>query len=583
MHGLVGRLWPYSVALVLALGIGFALILWPEIDPTRFASPDGPPVGESTPAAESCVRDPADLPPPPPSPDGRPHNYLHTCGNRIYDAQGREVKISGVSWSGMETADHVPGGLGTRRWQEILDQVAYLGYNTVRIPFSNEALEPNRRVANADLTLNPELRDKTPLEALDILIAGARERGLKVILDRHWPSPSDRPNLWYSQAVPEERWIEDWRRLAARYAGNDTVIGVDLSNEPRGEATWGSDDPATDWRLAAERAGSAVLEENPYLLVLVEGIEHYDGDRSWWGGNLQGVRYAPVRLQVPNRVVYSPHDYGPNISYQSWFGDPLFPGNLPDEWDRRWGYIHREGIAPVVVGEFGGRSVGDDREGQWQKVLLAYLRKHGIGAIVWALNNGWDTGGVLGPDWQTVDWPRQEVYRQILAAPLDTGVTGVFGRAPTRIELLVRQERAEREGDVAFTFRIVNDGPDPLDLSRVELRYWLRSGVGDRSVPAVAVEAAEPLGGRVVAEFRPADQGGQDLYLRLRFAPDAGALGRYRTSDPVTVRVSTSVWPGHVASEDYSFARDREPGDGFVEWDRVTLYLDGRLVWGREP
>ncbi|MHB1162650.1 MAG: glycoside hydrolase family 5 protein, partial [Chloroflexota bacterium] len=420
--GWVWRLIPYLAALALAVALGASLpLLLPGVAGLRLpASPPGPPVLEARPipAPASCVRDPASLPPPPPSPDGRPHNYLHSCGNRLYDARGTEVRIAGINWSGMETGDYVPGGLGSRNWQEILDQVAYLGYNTIRIPFSNEALEPNRRVANVDLTLNPELQGRTPLEALDVLIAGARERGLKVILDRHWPSPSDRPNLWYSRAVPEERWIEDWRRLAAHYAGNDTVIGMDLSNEPKGEAGWGSGDLATDWRLSAERAGDAILEENPYLLILVEGIEIYEGDRTWWGGNLQGVRTAAVRLRMPNRVVYSPHDYGPNVSYQSWFGDPLYPGNLPDEWDRRWGYIHREGIAPVVVGEFGGRSVGDDREGQWQKVLLAYLRKHGIGAIVWALNHGWDTGGVLGPDWQTVDWARQEVYRQILAAPL---------------------------------------------------------------------------------------------------------------------------------------------------------------------
>ena len=43
--------------------------------------------------------------------------------------------------------------------------------------------------------------------------------------------------------------------LARRYLGNDTVIGFDLHNEPHGSATWGDNNTATDWRLAAERAG----------------------------------------------------------------------------------------------------------------------------------------------------------------------------------------------------------------------------------------------------------------------------------------------------------------------------------------
>ena len=53
--------------------------------------------------------------------------------------------------------------------------------------------------------------------------------------------------------------------LAQRYASNPAVIGADLHNEPHGSATWGDGNPATDWRLAAERAGNAILAANPEL------------------------------------------------------------------------------------------------------------------------------------------------------------------------------------------------------------------------------------------------------------------------------------------------------------------------------
>ena len=490
--------------------------------------------------------------------------------------------ITGLNWNGMESVDYVPGGLGDRKWQEILDLVASLGYNTIRMPFTNEALEPGRRINNVDFTLNPDLRGRTPLEALDLLIAGARERGLKVILDRHRTTPNSQTPLWYDDQVPEHRWIVDWRMLAARYAGNDTVIGVDLSNEPRGPATWGTGDPATDWRSAAERAGDAVLEVNPYLLIFVEGVENHGDDHYWWGGNLVGVRTDPVRLRVPGRVVYSPHDYGPNISNQSWFQDPLFPGNLPEVWDHHWGYVHREGIAPVVLGELGGRSVGDDREGQWQKVLLAYLRRYEIGAIIWSLNPNWDTGGVLGPDWETVEVAKQEAYRQILAPPLDVGTAGVFGLATSRLKVLFRQEQPAEDGEVAFSFQLLNDGPLPVELSHLELRYWIRAG-RDAASTVVAVEAAEPLAGRVLADLVPAAQGGQDHYLRMRFSPEVGPVERYRTTDRIAVRISTSGWPSRDVGDDYSFAPLGEPDERLHEWDRVTLYLNGRRVWGREP
>jgi endoglucanase len=43
---------------------------------------------------------------------------------------------------------------------------------------------------------------------------------------------------------------------------------------------------ATDWRLAAERAGNAVPAANPDWLITVEGIDCYSGDCYWRGGNL---------------------------------------------------------------------------------------------------------------------------------------------------------------------------------------------------------------------------------------------------------------------------------------------------------
>ena len=40
---------------------------------------------------------------------------------------------------------------------------------------------------------------------------------------------------------------------------------------------------------AATRAGNAILEVNPRLLVLVDGIQHVGADQYWRGGNLQAM------------------------------------------------------------------------------------------------------------------------------------------------------------------------------------------------------------------------------------------------------------------------------------------------------
>jgi endoglucanase len=193
--------------------------------------------------------------------------------------------------------------------------------------------------------------------------------------------------------------------LAKRYSNKSAVIGADLDNEPHGTATWGDGNPATDWRLAAERAGNAILHVNRHWLIFVEGIERVGpSDWYWWGGNLAAAGGAPVRLLVPHRLVYEPHDYGPEIYPQKWFSDPTFPANLPGVWDSHWGYLQKDSIAPVLLGEFGGRQVDGGAEGQWIHALVNYLHANGISYTFWSFNpDSVDTGGLLEDDWKTVD------------------------------------------------------------------------------------------------------------------------------------------------------------------------------------
>src|SRR5262249_19606396 len=177
--------------------------------------------------------------------------------------------------------------------------------------------------------------------------------------------------LWYTDAYPESRWIADWRMLAQRYAGNPTVIGADLHNEPHDPATWG-DGSATDWRPAAQRAGNAILGVNPNWLILAEGVQTTAAGSTWWGGNLSNAGTFPVRLDVPDRLVYSPHDYPASVYPQPWFSDPNYPHNLYAVWDGYWGYLFRQGTAPVLLGEFGS-NLGTTSDQQWMDAITTYL------------------------------------------------------------------------------------------------------------------------------------------------------------------------------------------------------------------
>jgi len=338
---------------------------------------------------------------------GRSVGFLRAFHNQLVDASGCQVHLSGVSWSGFESGAFVPHGLGVRNWQDMLKQIARTGFNTIRLPFSNQLFDPGSEPQGINYQLNPDLKGLSGLALMERIIQGAGKIGLKVILDRHDPTADQRPPLWYNEQVSQTRWIQDWVMLAQHYRGDETVIGADLANEPHSPATWGGGNPSTDWRLAAQRAGNAILAVNPDWLIIVEGIDIYQGDSYWWGGNLEGARQFPVRLSRPDKLVYSAHDYGPEVYNEQWFkvtNLAVLAHTLPAIWQKHWAYLHKNGTAPVFVGEFGWRSMGQDAEGMWQRTLVAFMHRQGMSYAYWTWNpDSEDTGGILQEDWTTIN------------------------------------------------------------------------------------------------------------------------------------------------------------------------------------
>ena len=355
-----------------------------------------------------------------------PQLPLKTQGSTIVDAAGKEVVLQGVNWFGFETANHAPHGLWTRDYIEMLAQIKAQGFNTIRMPFSLQMLE-STTTSGIDYGngRNAVLQGKTPQQVMDIIIAEAGRQGLMIILDNHSTTDDSFMHpLWYGLGgYTEDDWVAAWTKLAARYANTPNVIGADLKNEPHGEATWGTG-AANDWRRAAERGGNAVLTNAPNWLIIVEGIEGpvasgQQLDRHWWGGNLEGVRNNPIRLSIANRVVYSPHEYGPGVFAQPWFSDPNMAAILADRWQKGFGYIKDAGIAPILIGEFGAKSVGTDTvEGRWINQFATYLEQQGISWTYWSWNpNSGDTGGVLKDDWRTVHSDKMALLTRMMRRP----------------------------------------------------------------------------------------------------------------------------------------------------------------------
>jgi aryl-phospho-beta-D-glucosidase BglC (GH1 family) len=348
--------------------------------------------------------------------------FLHVEGSKLVDWRGRTVRLTGVNWFGLETNNQEPHGIWTRDYRSMVKQIADLGFNVIRLPWANQILRGGAKASDTgsfgksgpdpyDGTnpINTALVGKSPLEIMDKVIEAAGEFGLKIILDNHSREPDGYMNeqVWYSDKTSAKQWIEDWVFLAKRYAGNTTVVAADLDNEPHGKATWAKGDPSTDWNSAAERCGNAILAANPDWIIVVEGTEKVGSDGYWWGGNLTGVKTAPIKLIDATKLMYSAHEYGPEVHEQPWFTDASFPNNLPALWTAKFDFIMQQGLGHILIGEFGikDRAAMGGKSGVWFDTVMAKLGST-YSWTFWCWNpNSGDTEGLLAYDWVTpVQW-----------------------------------------------------------------------------------------------------------------------------------------------------------------------------------
>ena len=377
-------------------------------------------------------------------PGPHPASAYSVVDGRIVGAQGQLVQLRGVNWSGFETNDHVVHGLWARNWKSMVDQMRELGFNAVRLPLCPGTLRGSAP-SSIDYGRNPDLAGLDSLELLDVVVHHLDAQGLYVLLDHHRPDCESISELWYTPQYSEQEWIADLTLLAARYGSVARVIGVDPKNEPHGAATWGTGHAATDWNGAAERAAAAVGQLAPHWLIFVEGIQQNPtcsaSDASFWGENLEPLTCTPLAIPA-DRLVLSPHTYGPDVFGQPYFDDPAFPANMPAIWHRRFGQFIGAGHA-VVLGEFGGKyGTGDPRDVSWQDALVDYLASQGVSSgFYWTWNpNSGDTGGILNDDWNTVREDKLTLLRRLWAGTATPPFADVPAGHPyfTWISALVR-------------------------------------------------------------------------------------------------------------------------------------------------
>ncbi|WP_456789245.1 cellulase family glycosylhydrolase [Cellulomonas sp. P5_C5] len=369
-------------------------------------------------------------------------DWLHVSGNKIVDESGKEVLLTGANWFGFNASERVFHGLWSANITTITKSMADRGINTVRVPISTQLLLEWKAGTflkpNVNTYANPELEGKNSLQIFDYWLTLCEKYGIKVFLDVHSAEADNSGHVypvWWKGSITTEDVYAGWEWVAERYKSNDTIVGADVKNEPHGtqgsteRAKWDGSTDKDNFKHFAETAGRKILAINPNWLIFVEGIEVYpkpgvpwtstgltDYYGTWWGGNLRGVRDFPINLgSNQDQLVYSPHDYGPLVFEQKWFQGTWDRSTLErDVWDPNWLYLHKENIAPLLIGEWGGFMDGGRNE-KWMVAIRDLIVDRRLSHTFWVLNpNSGDTGGLLNYDWTTWDEPKYALLKPSL-------------------------------------------------------------------------------------------------------------------------------------------------------------------------
>jgi endoglucanase len=471
---------------------------------------------------------------------------LHTSGASIVDANGRPVHLDMVNWYGAESPDYVVGGLKYQPISEIISKIVSMGFNGVRLPWSNQLWESNPAVPPSLVAANPQFAGESARTVFEQVVRDLANAGLMVVLDDHnsnaeWCcSSTDGNSLWYNADYPPSAWISDWKSMVAEFRNIPQVIGVDLRNEPRGTATWGGS-PATNWQAAAELGGDAVQSVDPHLLVFVEGVNY--------ALDLSGVASLPVTLDVPGHVVYEAHDYGFDFTGLTGYDD--FVSQIQADW----GYL--VGKVPLWVGEFGTCNTSDDcvsstdtaDNGVWFSAVTRYLGYHDLNWSYWPIN-GTQSDGLPG---QGRTYGATETY----------GILNTQWDGPSLPALLISLQAIQRAcapGRLAsgtYYIRNVNSG-DVIDIPQssttqgTDLDQWpLNGGANQRwqvaslgcglySIKSVLDGESMDILGQSTSDGASVDEygywgGGNQQFIAARDAAGSYTISSINSMDPVEV------------------------------------------------
>ena len=132
--------------------------------------------------------------------------------------------------------------------------------------------------------------------------------------------------------------------------------------------------------------------------------------------------------------------------------------------------------------------------------------------------------------------------------------------------------------------RVVNGGATSVPLAQITLRSWYTNETkpstqvfrlySAQNETTWASIPASRITSRFVSTSRPL----ADTYLELGFTSTAGTLFAAGAVG-LDFNVHAQNWGRYDERNDYSYSSS----SARIDWNRVTIYRNGVLVWGKEP
>lgn len=291
-----------------------------------------------------------------------------------YDASGPDgfVQMSGVNLAGAEF-----GGFAFYPTQpQQFDYYLSKGQKLMRIPFKWERIQP---VLGGPLNISA-------MNSLDTVVALARARGMKVILDLHNYGRYNGDANVIGGTVPVSAFKDVWKKLAEHFSNDPAIYGYGIMNEPHGMNG--------AWPAASQAAVDGIREEDAASWIIVAG-ENWSSASAWRSSN------ANLHVTDPqNKVMYEAHCYFDSTGTK---GDGVYEGTFEqDNPNPNVGVLR---AAPFILwlqergarGFFGEYGVPKN-EPRWHPILdrfMNYTFSNGTSGTYWAGGMHWTASSLL--------------------------------------------------------------------------------------------------------------------------------------------------------------------------------------------